>query len=918
MKNLVCLLICWSLVWNAAAQGGQLDPGFGNNGKVLFDMEFTHTLGRDIVIQPDGKLVTLGGLEKAEDHIILTRFLPDGSLDLSFGTDGKVLFYHITGGYKDDIYGLSLALQANGRIVVAGYIRSYPKTDVLLLRFNANGALDTSFGNAGEVISNLGNNLETAYSVAIQDNGGILIAGRTGYPNGQIFIQRYLSTGVLDNTFAGTGTLLMDIDPVETDGLLDIMLQQDGKILAAGYAKDAAMVLLRLLPSGVGDTSFGIDGVVIHDIPGYLSQANALALLPDGKIALAGSIIDTTSTAYADFCVARLLPNGQFDTSFNMQGWVKFDVEPAVLTAASGIIIDSEENMVISGFSDGRFCLSRLTPAGVLDDAFGLNGTQITVFHESTPDYLYGGAFALVQQPDGKLVVNGTTNRTQTILRYLENGVPDQAFGAEGLVQTTFYSPNSMDQAYAAALLQDGKIVIAGDTQNDNFDSNSEFGIAQFLPDGSLDLSFGINGRQATALGRSHDAARAIAVQPDGMILLAGYASVGVYQYPMFALTRFLPNGQIDENFGENGLVYTNFSTGEPNNRANAMVLQADGKIVLAGHTESGFNNNGFAVARYMPDGLLDSSFGNGGKVVVSLSNKTQEAFAIALQTDGKLLLAGGGSDVMILRLNPDGSLDSTFGNGGKIIKDFGYTNEMANAIVQQPDGKIVVAGNINNTIEGFLARYLPDGSPDPSFDGNGLLVTEFGYDSKAYSLGLQNDGKILVGGSGDYDFVLARYLSNGFPDPDFGNYGLAKAGFSGGSGNNVGRAILLEPDHDIVLAGYSFSWTSNYDLALVRFKAGAVNNVAQPESNIKRLHLYGTLAIDAALLSFQLEKAGNLSLEIYQMNGKLVASPLIDVFFPAGEHEVRFQTAGLLPGHYVVVLKGQHGQASTRLVKVW
>lgn len=912
MKKIALSLLLFVWAWYVQAQGGQLDVGFGINGTYQFDIGFTHTRGYDLVIQPDGKMISLGILENQDEEIILTRFQPDGSLDLSFGNQGKVIY---TNNSVMELFGIAMALQPDGKILVTGYLRlSSSNVDIMLLRFNSDGTPDNSFGGTGLVISNLGSPIETAYAVDIQEDGKILIAGRTGNPNGRMFVQRYLENGIKDPSFNGNGTVMIDIDVEELDALLDLLVEPDGKILAAGVSNGANIALIRLLPNGKGDPDFGNNGVVQHNITGHLTQVNAIALKADGKIFAAASIYDTTSTTYTDLCVAAFLPSGQFDSSFNATGWIQFDVEPALFSAAVDILLDQDDNIVIGGVSEGRFCVAKLAPTGVFDPVFGENGIQITQFNEFTPDLLYSGAQAIRQQADGKLLVLGTSKRTQTLIRYLENGLPDPEFGNMGVTQTTFYNPGSTDRAYAAAFQPDGKLILAGGTYRDNLDGNSEFALVRFQENGLPDVSFGNNGRVVTSWGNKGDQARAVAVQPDGMILAAGYTATGQYYYTSFALARFFPDGQLDEQFGTFGLVNNYFGQTTEDVRANAMVLQPDGKIVLAGRA-----GGKISLARFLPDGTPDPEFGLGGNVQIADIPGGSEAFALAIQPDGKLLAAGSNGDIILVRLTPNGSLDPTFGIEGKVFQNLGH-QESANAIAIQPDGKIVVAGNIYNTIEVFIGRFLPDGSPDTGFNGTGMLVTGFGFDSHANALGIQTDGKILVGGSGNYDFAVARFLPDGISDPSFGVNGLAYTGFgNGGSDFNTARALLIEPDHDIILAGSSgVNWQPQNQFAIARFKAGAVNSIAQPTAFIQDAALYPNLAVDASVLVFNLPEAAEVSVDVYLANGQLISSPVQGMFFQEGAHRINLTTTAWLPGRYFVRIYSNQGSITLPLVKVW
>ena len=227
-------------------------------------------------------------------------------------------------------------------------------------------------------------------------------------------------------------------------------------------------------------------------------------------------------------------------------------------------------------------------------------------------------------------------------------------------------------------------------------------------------------------------------------------------------------DGDLDTSFGTGGKVVTSFLGQDDFVRS--IAIQSDGKIVVAGETKNGTYDE-FALARYNPDGTLDTSFGNsGGKMITNSNNNGDHARSVAIQSDGKIVLAGAGDntgndDFALYRYNTDGSLDSSFGTGGKVFTAVGSGNDFAESVAIQSDGKIVVAGySYNGSNDDFaLVRYNTDGSLDTSFDSDGKVTTDFGAGSDvANSVAIQSDGKIVAAGNsknGNYrDFALVRY----------------------------------------------------------------------------------------------------------------------------------------------------------------
>ena len=283
---------------------------------------------------------------------------------------------------------------------------------------------------------------------------------------------------------------------------------------------------------------------------------------------------------------------------------------------------------------------------------------------------------------------------------------------------------------------------------------------------GSLDTTFGTGGKVNTPIGSSYDVAYALGIQPDGRIVAAGYSSNGS-NYD-FALVRYNTDGSLDTGFGTGGKVTT--PIGSSNDIANALGFQSDGRIVVAGSSYNGSNYN-FALVRYNTDGSLDTGFGTGGIVTTSIGSGYNIAYALGIQPDGRIVVAGSycnGSnyDFALVRYNADGSLDTGFGMAGKVTTPIGSGYDIAYALDIQSDGRIVVAGSscIGSNYDFALVRYNTDGSLDTGFGTGGIVTAPIGSsDDKAIAIGIQSDGRIVAAGyssnDSNYDFALVRYL---------------------------------------------------------------------------------------------------------------------------------------------------------------
>lgn len=328
---------------------------------------------------------------------------------------------------------------------------------------------------------------------------------------------------------------------------------------------------------------------------------------------------------------------------------------------------------------------------------------------------------------------------------------------------------------------------------------------------GDLDSEFGDGGRVITDFGSTSDRANAVAVQFDGKIVVVGDTTVGIGSFD-FAMARYNSNGDLDESFGNGGKVTTDFFGSI--DEATDVVIQPDGKIIVAGGASNNSTGVDFGLARYNSDGSLDLSFGNGGKVVADFFGRFDEALAMALQEDGKIIIAGftvnnNQNEIFALaRYNENGTLDNRFGDGGKVTTTF-ELNSRINDVVIQRDGKIVAAGHIANALgQGVftIARYRSNGKLDSGFGTGGSLTTPFGPSDTANSLAIQPDGKIIAAGSVStsvVDFGLARYNINGSPDNSFGNGGKVTTDFFG-STERI-KEIIIQPDNKIIAFGDVF-----------------------------------------------------------------------------------------------------------------
>jgi uncharacterized delta-60 repeat protein len=406
---------------------------------------------------------------------------------------------------------------------------------------------------------------------------------------------------------------------------------------------------------------------------------------------------------------------------------------------------------------------------GDLDPAFGSGGKVVTDFSNRS-----NGANAIALQSDGKILVAGSVLSAQgppdiAVARYNTDGSLDASFGTGGRVTTDFIGQT--DVASAIVVQPDGTILVAG-TANMGSATQFDFALVRYNSNGTLDSTFGTGGKVTTDFNGGLDQATSIGLQTNGKIVLAGFATAGDAHT---ALARYNTNGTLDTSFGDlsTGKVVTNINN--TRDFANALAIQSDGKIVVGGSTlVPMFGFIMFSMARYTSGGSLDATFGSGGKVttqVVFGDGEDDAIFALAIQIDGRIIAAGQANfaqDFGMVRYLANGALDTSFGTNGIVTTDFGGTTDRALGMALQVDGKIVLAGAANlttgSTGDFGLARYNPSGSLDSTFGTGGKVVTDFGGNvENGRGIVIQSDNKIVVAGStatvAQADFALARYL---------------------------------------------------------------------------------------------------------------------------------------------------------------
>ena len=480
-----------------------------------------------------------------------------------------------------------------------------------------------------------------------------------------------------------------------------------------------------------------------------------------------------------------------------------------------------------------------------------------------------------------------------------QNTFLDSTFNSSGKVLLSI--GNSIDYVTGIDIQSDGKIIAAGNSVNG---TDNDFAVARFNTNGSLDNSFGNLGINTATFGISNDNCSSIKIQNDGKIILVGTSEIGNIQH--FALIRYSTTGIVDSSFGNNGKVLT--AIADTTSFANKIIIQNDGKIVIAGYSASNIGGyHDFAMIRYHNNGSIDSSFGINGIVTTDINSSYDNAQTLAIQTDGKLLLAGGASngvdyDLAVVRYNTDGSLDLSFGVGGKQITPVGNHNDSPNSIAVQNDGKILLAGGTYNgtDYDYLIVRYNSNGNLDTTFGNNGIVIHPIGNSNEiSSSILVQNDGKIILGGYTFTDtaichFALSRYNNTGNLDSTFGDNGIIISNF--GYDNEVIYSIAFQNDGKIIAGGSSGN-VNNNDFAVARYKSSYTLGIAN--------YKYGSDNFHFSPNPFNIQT--NLKLSFCPKNATLIAfndqGQVVKTILGINKTNISFTRGILKPGNYYIKL---------------
>ncbi len=702
---------------------GMVDSTFGVNG--IHTSFNGNGYANSVAAQSDGKILIAGTYYDGDTYFGVARLNSDGSPDNTFNGNGEVITdfgFKIPPG-KDQTDSIPIhvqsatgvAVQPDGKIVAGGYASNGNDADFAVARYNSDGSPDSSFDGDGKQTTDFGY-FDNAYSLAITSEGKIVLAGSTTFEPNHFAIARYNSDGSADSSFNGNGKQTAPLDAASQVGNSLLAIQNNGKIVVAGFTLNLTydFVIARFNINGSLDNTFDNDGILNTDFtsPNDFTSSDDFAgsvVIQNGdKILAAGYAINHSQGMNVQhLAVSRYNNDGSPDNSFNGNGKLLEDYKQGY-TQLNATAVQNDGKIVVAGYAwNGNnydFAVARYNDKGIPDSSFSDDGKQLTDF-DSTDNYGY----AVAVQQDGKIVVAGKSNNQFAVARYNTDGSPDNTFNGTGKV---IFSIGFADNCNSIALQADGKIVLAGFSFIDtNYDS-AFYAIARLNSNGSPDNTFGVNSKKLTNLGFAKDFANSIAIQTDGKIIASGYSYVNGNDN--FSVARFNTDGSLDNTFSEDGIQYNSF--GIDDYFGESLAVQNDGKIIVAGYSQNIFGNStAFAVARYKTDGSLDSSFGNNGFQSTDVGFNMEYGLSVAINGDGRIAVGGTNDNFAVVLYNSDGTPDNTFSNDGIQITNIGLGGSRISSLAFA-NGKLYATGSgeFPGSL-GVVARYLiAEGGPVP------------------------------------------------------------------------------------------------------------------------------------------------------------------------------------------------------------
>jgi len=931
MRQILSIILWFAATCAHTQTSGLPDMNFGAAGKVFTNLGQSEDIARQVVVLPDAKIVVAGNSYDGEEVALLIARLDSlGAPDPEFGQNGLSRFEK--NGFHYFTY--TTAIQPDGKILIAGEIRQNFFQRAFVLRLLQNGQPDPDFGFKG--FFELDQRAAFRTILVLPDHK-ILLGGEVsdlvpgGYTEG--LMMRLLPNGTADNTFGNAGMAILTLGP-RSDYLYQLHALPDGNILATGFKWVTPGlnygVVLRLRPDGTIDSTYANSGQATYGILGFNVSFFSSVLLPDGKLVLGGTIAKSNKS---DLLLVRLLPGGLPDSSFGVNGRVVRD---------AGSAEDHLSSLAIGpdGFFTGvggarplgyiwQSVITRYSPEGKPDNTFGDQGLIIS--NVATGER---NCYGVALQPDGKAVIAGYMNDAYsfdfTISRITSTGQPDSLFGtfSPGISRINF--PAGNDRPANIALDTYGHIYVA----HNAYGNPNEAFVVKYEPGGGRDKLFGINGvvRIPEPL-MSYRFARVLALKPDHKVTVAGQTPNGdtLSLWQCDALT-----GAPDPEFGPGGVLELTIPQAS-GIRPTGLQFLSDGRMLICGQLSiQGQDDQGFSL-RLLPDGVPDSSWGQHGIALVG-NSWLQHIHAQKVLKDGSVLLCGSvwadsayNFDIFLARLTPEGLPDQGFGIAGRKTIKFYQAQDAAWDLAIDNEGRILVAATNYNLPDQnsrlLVLRLLPNGNEDIDFGINGRLFLPdigqsefiFHYLSTGASIALQQDGKILVAGpenntSGQSDIILYRLLPDGSMDTGFGIDGFSTTDCFGF--NDLVSDMVIQTDNKLLVAGFAYNG-DEYDAVLLRYLSDLSIGVKDLEATAASLFIYPNPLRNNATLRLVLPEAGDVIITLESASGTW-RTTLFCGKAQQGQHEIPLHFDNESPsGWYICKIDTAFGRAVIRVLRI-
>ena len=881
MKKLLLTLI---FITSLGVNSQTLDTTFGTTGVVT--NQFTDIYSLDVcyaaAIQPDGKIIYVGR-SSTEGYGFIIRRNSNGTTDTTFNSYGY---------RKLSINGFEcVAIQTDGKILVAGLNVVY--------RLNSNGSLDTTFNSNGLFIPSVSTASFFTKSIIPQTNGKILIAGYANTGNSNDFaVIRINSNGTYDTTFDTDGKATYAIGN-GADECYAMAVQTDGKLILVGQTNNGTnydIATLRINSDGTNDISFGSNGKVINQF-GINKYGRAIDIQADGKIVVMGSNN-----------VIRMNTNGALDTTFDGDGNYNITNSLSFSTSTTNLTLNrprikslSSGKILISATVSSDFGLIQLNSNGSLDTTFGTNGVATLNGSSDTSNIL-------LIRSDGKIVTGGTnfnsTSGTSQIQYIL--------FGNTGIFESEarYNLDYGKDNADRTIEQSTGKTVVL------NLSRGSQ-SLKRFNVDGSVDNSFGSFGVDLTGI----DPYKMLNI--NDKILLTDNNGVKLH--------KFNSNGSYDTTFGINGIL--DFSLNAPNYIQfidEVFYNPADGYTYVGFDYDESLDNaantyTSFGISRITANGSFDSTFGVNGIAKVRFDyfgTGTYEWPAeITIQSTGKIVVSGvvlttlgNNSDtkaIGILRLNNNGTLDTTFGTAGKVVTQINSRDYPIGIRLLSNDKFLLNASDYivsNATNITFSVQYNSNGSLDTTFGTNGMV-----NDSNYFkTMVVQPDGKIIKGGSYNSQFNIVRYNTNGTLDTTFGT-----AGYVSTTINNYSAIenLLMLANGKLLAGGYSYNGQSLI-MTQARYTSLTLGTLSL-NSTKNSLLVYPNPIENQATFEYNLKNETSISIDIVDMQGKTIKTILSNQNQIEGNYKQNIDLSDVVTsGNYFIRFSSPTGNQAVQIIK--